>query len=144
MAVISATDIAKYIILRCNITDTEITNLKLQKMLYFLWIDYYDQTGENLFDDNFYAWKLGPVIPSIYYQYHKFGADSIYLNDNEITFGREFNRILNNLIDKYKDKSAYDLVKRSHIELGAWDLIYQSGKGDRDIIPFSLIREKCM
>lgn len=144
MAVLCANEAAKYIISRCNDTNVDITNLKLQKMLYFLWIDYYNETGENLFDDSFYAWKLGPVIPSVYYQYHNFGADSIFIRDNVISFGREINRIMNNIIDKYKYKAAYDLVKRSHIEKGAWDTVYQNGSGDRKIIPFALIRDKGM
>lgn len=44
-----------------------ISNLKLQKLLYFSWLEYYRRTKQSLFDEEFQAWKYGPVVPSVYY-----------------------------------------------------------------------------
>lgn len=44
-----------------------ISNLKLQKLLYFSWLEYYRKTCALLFEEEFQAWKYGPVVPSVYY-----------------------------------------------------------------------------
>lgn len=46
-----------------------ISNLKLQKLLYFSWLEYYRRNGTPLFEEEFEAWKYGPVVPSVYYDY---------------------------------------------------------------------------
>lgn len=67
--------VARYIINCAERDGHPISNLKLQKVLYFLWKRYYWKTGAYLFeDDHFFAWKFGPVIPSVYYEYFMFGA----------------------------------------------------------------------
>lgn len=55
-----------------------ITQMKLQKMLYFaqgLHLACHDRSP--LIEENFQAWKYGPVIPQIYYQYKFYGSDPI-------------------------------------------------------------------
>ena len=44
-------DVARYIINYCTEQGKPVSNLKLQKMLYYLWIDYYKNTNEYLFDE---------------------------------------------------------------------------------------------
>ena len=45
----TAVDIAKYIVSYCSGKHRPVSNLKLQKMLYYTWIDYYKKTGTALF-----------------------------------------------------------------------------------------------
>ncbi|WP_348735121.1 type II toxin-antitoxin system antitoxin SocA domain-containing protein [Spiroplasma endosymbiont of Ammophila pubescens] len=45
----------------------EINNLKMQKILYFLFGFYFSETKQELFPKDFYAWKYGPVIQKLYY-----------------------------------------------------------------------------
>ena len=144
MAEYTALNIAKYTINRCNAKNTPITNLQLQKILYFTWIDYYKETGQELFSDSFFAWKLGPVIPDVYYKYRLYGAEWL---PGEIiglvSFGEKVNNILNGIIDRYRGRTAYDLVETSHVFFGAWDVVFDDGAGERCPIPFSLIKQKC-
>ena len=64
----SAMNIAQYIVNYAVQHGSPVSNLKLQKMLYYIWIDYYINTGNELFMDvNFCAWQLGPVVPDAYY-----------------------------------------------------------------------------
>lgn len=49
----SAVDIAKYIVSYCSGKHRPVSNLKLQKMLYYTWIDYYKKTGTALFSMKF-------------------------------------------------------------------------------------------
>ena len=44
----TAVDIAKYIVSYCSGKHRPVSNLKLQKMLYYTWIDYYKKTGTAL------------------------------------------------------------------------------------------------
>lgn len=138
-----AIDIAHYIINYCNNIGRKITNLQLQKILYFCWIDYYKETGKELFYDNFLAYKFGPVIYDVYRENRKFGAEPIIYESNDIEKKIDCDfTILNSAIDKYSKMSAYELVEKSHKENGAWYEIYKDGIGERFVIPYDLIKEK--
>ena len=138
---VNALDMSKYIINRCAQTGTPITNLKLQKILYFVWIDYYKATGEELFNDIFYAWKLGPVIPDIYKYYKKYGADEI-LEQQQVELPINTEAFINRIIDKYRILTAFDLVNLSHTSGSSWDIVF-NGSGERYPISFDLIKSKC-
>ena len=51
----------------------DITPLKLQKLVYFLYKDYLKRTGNPLFSESFETWKKGPVVPSIYAEFNSYG-----------------------------------------------------------------------
>ena len=70
-------DVAKYIINYCTEQGKPVSNLKLQKMLYYLWIDYYKNTSEYLFDEDICAWPFGPVVPSVYFEYCSYAGAPI-------------------------------------------------------------------
>ena len=65
----TASDIARYIVSYCFRKRKPVSNLKLQKMLYYMWIEYYKKTKKSLFNDDICAWQFGPVIPDIYYAF---------------------------------------------------------------------------
>lgn len=67
-------DIAHYIVDYAQRVDKGITNLQLNRVLYALWILYYKKTGEYLFENNFHAWKTGPIDPDVFHKY------SIYMH----------------------------------------------------------------
>ena len=140
----NASDIAKYIISYCSSKNMPISNLKLQKVLYFTWVDYYRETGTALFLDDICAWQLGPVVPDVYYDYCSYGGRPSYLTYNGIEdeISERDEAILNKIIERYLDTPASTLVNRTHRPGTAWDCIYDGGAGNRDVIPFSLIRDK--
>lgn len=57
--------------------DDQITNLKLNKLLYYAQGLHLARTGEPLFADPVEAWKFGPVIPAIYHKYKVCGRNPI-------------------------------------------------------------------
>lgn len=61
----SALDVAKYIINKCTIEHDAISNLQLQKILYYIQ-KWFLQNGLVAFDDDFEAWSFGPVVLSVY------------------------------------------------------------------------------
>lgn len=131
MAKYKASDVAHYILSECYRNGSPISNLQLQKMLYFLQIIHLDTTGELLFDDEFYAWPYGPVIPHIYREFSQFGSrpirygrsDSSFLDSNDKAFIDAGIRVL-------RRKSPWDLVRVSHADGSPWDVVYNQ-RGDR-------------
>ena len=79
-----AIDVAKYILCIANTNGDLITNLKLQKLLYYAQAWYMvNFDGKKLFDDDIEAWQFGPVIKSIYNLFKDFGRKPIILSDAE-------------------------------------------------------------
>ncbi len=54
-----------------------ISNLKLQKLVYYAQAWHLAVTGEPLFLDDLEAWKHGPVVRSLYIKYKHFGWEPI-------------------------------------------------------------------
>ena len=137
----NAMEVARYIITRCSEKGRAISNLKLQKMLYFLWVDFYKKTNRKLFLDDICAWQLGQVVPEVYYEYCSYGGRPIFAEYTSKIKNND-QRILDDLIDDYIDVPASVLVSKTHKKGSAWDKIYKDGFGNRRVIPFSLIIEK--
>ena len=137
----SALEIAKYMISYCVHQKRPISNLKLQKMLYYAWIDYYKETGKELFFDRIFAWQLGPVVPETYYEFCSYAGKPI-TKEYTIELDNTDKTIIDLIIEKYIPITAGVLVSRTHEKGKPWDIIYKEGYGDRDEIPFDLIKLK--
>lgn len=76
----TAVQVANYLILKARTEkEGDLTNMKLQKLLYFAQGLFLAGTEgkQLLFDDPIEAWKYGPVIPSVYQQLSGFGENQI-------------------------------------------------------------------
>lgn len=62
-----------------------ITNLKLQKLLYFAQGHFLAKFDRPLFSDAIQAWEHGPVVPSVYHAFKSFKAKPIVWDD-EVDF----------------------------------------------------------
>ncbi len=141
MNLYSAMAVANFIVNKCYVDKKPVSNLQLQKILYFTWVDYYKQTEHTLFWDNICAWPFGPVVPEVYYEYCAYGGRPINIRcESEISPEDEV--VLNNIINQYVDVPVNVLVNRTHEKGTAWDTIYQDGVGNRQVIPFELIKQK--
>ncbi len=133
-----ALEVARYIITHCFEEGKPVSNLKLQKMLYFLWVEFYKRTGRMLFSDYICAWQLGPVVPGVYYEFCSYAGSPIcglYATTIESDDAEEMDAI----ISEYIDIPANVLVNRTHKPGTAWDIVYENGAGNRKVIPFELI-----
>ena len=72
-----AIDIARYVIYYCHQNSYSISNLKLQKLLYFIQAYFLLKKDEECFTDNIEAWDFGPVIPNVYHEYKMYGSTNI-------------------------------------------------------------------
>lgn len=58
-----------------------LTNLRLQKLLYYEQGYHLAQFGTPLFDEQIEAWMYGPVVPSVYEHYHSNGSKPLPVPD---------------------------------------------------------------
>ena len=135
----SALEIAKYMLWYCTSKNTPISNLKLQKMLYFVWIDCYKDRQENLFIDDICAWQFGPVVPVVYFNYCQYACLKIYVKEKPANADRL--SFLDTFIDRYRELSIFELVEKTHLPGTPWHIVYQNGKGRKQVIQFSLIKK---
>ncbi len=61
--------LAGYVVDYCVALLRPVTNLQLQKILFFMNYCYYCDHQKWLFEENFEAWQYGPVLPSVYENY---------------------------------------------------------------------------
>lgn len=135
----SAHDIAIFIINWCVDHDVPITNLKLQKLLYFVQGEYSKMTGKRLISDDFYAWQLGPVVPDVYSEYSIFSSLSIPKQSQDNIFDSEIIRLLDTILRKYAVSPTWSLVELSH-QQDPWK--YHHGIfGDKALIPYKSIED---
>ncbi|MCY4267368.1 MAG: DUF4065 domain-containing protein [Flavobacteriaceae bacterium] len=135
----TAAHIGNYIIEQGEKDYVEVTPLKLQKLLYFLFGEFYASTRQKLFKDSFYAWKHGPIIPHIYEQLKHYGKKPIFSNfhishcnfKTEKTMWAPTSIINENTISHlkpewnyYKNIDARELVKLTHERNTPWYHIY--------------------
>ncbi len=75
---LSCDDAAKYFLAQVSEDAGDlISNLKLQKLLYYTQGFHLALYDEPLFPEAIEAWTHGPVVPDLYRHYKKYGADAI-------------------------------------------------------------------
>lgn len=136
-----ALDIAKYIVSKCTSEMCPITNLQLQKILYFLQKGHLIKFGSVLFSDEIQAWQFGPVVPEVYYQFCGFGSSAITMK-YDVDIDQEDILMINPVVEEKRLKDPWDLVSETHARGKAWDLTYRDGLGNRRVISSELIRTK--
>lgn len=134
----SALTVAKYIVNRCVKSDTPISNMQLQKILYFVQIAFLKKLDKPCFSDDIEAWKFGPVIPAVYYYFCGFGAMPIWSSYKVGSVSHS--EIIDQVVDEKKQMNPWDLIAESHYKGSPWNLIYQDGQGSHKVIPLELMR----
>jgi len=129
--------ISRYIINWCHKYDVDITNVKLQKLLYFLQGKYYKYVGKRLIRDDFYAWRLGPCVPDIYMDYSVYAG--IIPKQRDINTEIDHIELVNVILEQYAYFQTWYLVRRS-CEEDPWKYTFQIF-GDKSRIPFQTIAD---
>lgn len=140
---VNAMLLAEYILYTCMKQGEPISNLQLQKILYFIQGKYLAQKGVALFEDDFEAWQYGPVIRSVYSKYCGYGASSIVMvNQPQEKLDKDISDFINPIIQKLRKWDVWSLVQETHEEGGAWDRTFENGKGKYYIIPKNEIKRE--
>lgn len=70
-------DVSSYIIEYSNKINSPVSNLKLQKLLYYSQAATLVELGQKCFDSKIMAWEFGPVVVEAYQHYKEFGREII-------------------------------------------------------------------
>lgn len=78
-----ALTIAKWFVAWAEAEDADLSNLKLQKLLYYAQGHHLGAHGTPLFEDPVQAWAHGPVVPNVYHPFKEFGSGDVHLSDSD-------------------------------------------------------------
>lgn len=137
----SAVELSKYIITKCAKENKPISNLQLQKILYFIQKEYLQKKGVPAFDDPIEAWRFGPVVPEAYYFFCGAGAMPITDIYENFDIGSADVELIDRVVKEKRALDPWTLVDQTHREGCAWDRVYQHGLGNRKIIPQDWIKD---
>lgn len=107
-----------------------VTPMQLEKLLYFAQGWHLAKFGTPLFEDDFKAWKYGPVIPDIYHKYKVYGRSGIMREGAPCAvehFTPEEYKLLLDVAREYMRYSASGLVQLSHEKGAPWDKADSNG-----------------
>lgn len=127
-------DVSRYVINYSNEKGYGISNLKLQKILYFIQAFFLIKkpNGEPCFSEKIEAWDFGPVVPKAYHEYKIYGSGNIpsisfytkldkkNIWNSEVTMyddsviDNDDKHLINLVVDRFSDYSATDLVTLTH------------------------------
>jgi uncharacterized phage-associated protein len=139
--VLNCHDVAKYFL---SLADEDagdlISNLQLQKLVYYaqgLHLALYDT---QLFPEEIEAWTHGPAIPELYHTYREYGSNAIPI-PHDVDFqiyDKQTRELLDEIYQVYGQFSAWKLRNMTHDE-PPWSNAY-ANEGPGGIIPNQIMR----
>lgn len=118
----NAIDIAKKIICKTDVEHGDtLSNLKLQKLLYYMQGFHLAFFDEPFFNESIEAWTYGPVVPVVFQEFKKYKKHSInpdnYHDDLVLTDDEQ--QMFDMVYSEYNRYSAVALMNMTHTE-GPW------------------------
>lgn len=123
----------------------DITPMKLQKLIYIVYKEYYKDTKKSLFTEPIEVWKYGPVVRSVYDEFKEYKSNAIkrYALESDGTAlivneqkSSKFKEILDRVWNTYKDYDGIPLSEMTHRKDTAWWKAAKEGRpylSDKDI-----------
>ncbi len=114
-----AREIAEYFVWLANERGAEpVSNLKVQKLLYYAQGYALGNLSRPLFSERVIAWNFGPVVEEVYEDFKRFGYGPIDVpKEFKVeTFDPEERELLESVFEAYGDLSASALVELTHNE----------------------------
>lgn len=133
-----------------------VTNLKLQKILYYIQAAFLIEYNEPCFNERIEHWRHGPVVPTVYSKFKSFLDKEIDILQDEINelcidkngelavkviryneddFYIEDISLMNDIIECYRNITPWEMVTRTHSER-PWQ-----NTGPNEIITHELIKD---
>lgn len=133
--VITPVFVANNFLKRGRNENVDITPLKLQKLVYFLYKDYLKRTNDQLFSERFETWKKGPVVPSIYAEFNSYGRFPIrsFATDSRgkcyiVSEDGVFKECIDKVWRVYGNYSGGALSELTHTDGSAWSKAKLNGE----------------
>lgn len=131
--------IANFVLDFCESRGRPVTNLALQKIVYFCHVWSLIELHRPLIRHKFEAWEFGPVLPYLYREFKNYDRAPIAGRATQIdpldgkhlvvvyNFDPETESLLDEIAGFYSRLRAGDLVELSHAEGGPWHLVWNHG-----------------
>ncbi|MDI7773962.1 type II toxin-antitoxin system antitoxin SocA domain-containing protein [Asticcacaulis sp. EMRT-3] len=128
--------VANFVLDLADKLEQPVTNMHINKIVYFLHADYLVAFDAPLVTAKIEAWTHGPVFRELYREFKDSGESKItkratYLDPitgekrkAECSFHEEEEKFLVDLVKRYVLLSASALRSHSHIENGPWDKVW--------------------
>ncbi len=128
-------EVSRHIINYSNRMGYGVSNLKLQKLLYFVQAYFvaFTESGAPCFKEKIEAWDFGPVVPEAYHEFKIYGGCNIPVIDSYFDFKEDGNpflfekkefvdnkislddkKIIDGVVDQMAEYSATTLVNITH------------------------------
>lgn len=138
-----AIDVANFFIdLYSGALGNDLTNLKLNKLLYYSQAIHLAMYDKPLFEDDIVAWQYGPVVKDVYVSFApnqgNVISDSLSPDYRDEMTPGEINFLLD-IGKNYGDISTRVLVDMTHVKGGPWFQCYNGLP--KTVIPQDLIRD---
>jgi len=112
-----ARDVARYLLAtQRGYAAERMTNLKLQKLLYYAQGFYLALHDGPLFPERIKAWAHGPVIPEVWHEYKHFGSGPIAIPSGTPALGEKEREVIDSVADVYGQYAAWRLRELTHSE----------------------------
>jgi uncharacterized phage-associated protein len=124
--------VANFVLDACSEQQVEVSNLALQKLVYFCHVWTLIDRGEPLIKQRFEAWEYGPVLPYLYREFKAFDRSPIKgratkidpVTGNQVVVPYDFDRTITDILKKvvsfYGRLQPGDLVNLTHATGGPW------------------------
>jgi uncharacterized phage-associated protein len=148
--------IANFVLDYCDSRGRRVTNLALQKIVYFCHVWSLIELGRPLIRHKFEAWEFGPVLPYLYREFKSYDRSPIVGRATQLDpidgkhrvvaydFDPDTDSLLHRIAGFYSQLRAGDLVELSHALGGPWHAVWNHGGAvnpgmkidDRKIVEF--------
>jgi uncharacterized phage-associated protein len=118
-------DVAQYFLAKALEDGELVSQLKMQKLVYYAYVWTLVRNGAALFEEPIEAWANGPVVPQLYEALRSYGSSPIdekFLEGIESydelvkKFDPEVLETLDEVYENYMTKTAFELVVMTHEE----------------------------
>jgi len=122
-----ATDVADYVLWLACESEKSLTPMQLLKLVYLCHGWMLGIHARPLIWENVEAWKYGPVIPSVYHAYKKFGGGPIPIvpKDEPEGFDEPERDIMKQVWDAYGRFNGIQLSTITHEKNSPWDITFR-------------------
>ena len=128
--------VSNFVLDICDQNGRSLTNLALQKVLYFCHVWSLVELGRPLIRHHFEAWQYGPVLQYVYHEFKIFDRSPIIARSKKTNplngqkeivayeFDVEVEALLKRVVNFYSRLSSSYLVDLSHADDGPWAKVW--------------------
>jgi uncharacterized phage-associated protein len=151
-----ARKICNFLLSRYDAQRFGLTNLRINKLIYFIHAESLGTRPEGLVRNHFEAWQYGPVVRPVFDAFKMYGDQWISAPANFLDYATGQKRpipyddinggdaeLISRVFESYGQYTAGQLVSLSHEPGGPWDLVFRAHLADNSAsprIPNELIR----